>query len=500
MSFSFFKRKNEQEPVTSTLQNPITQYGSGWLNVGKPQQSTQQIQGSGYASNPTTQIQGSGYTSNYASNPSNQIQGSGYTSNYVSNPMNYKAPNTNPRPVATPTAQKTVTTPTTDYLSKIRSLGSDQANRYSQSAQDYAQRVSDLRDRSAQRSQSLIPQQQQAFSQFKQNIYDQIAGQQAQGEEAEQRIKNVQGEALRRQAQANRENQAGLQNLFAGLGTVDSTAFQNQASRQTNEFTRQQAEALQEQANLINENWRAVDQFKRDAATLISQEEANLNARIVEIQNTIDSNSANYDIAIQQAYDKAAENIGNIQNQVANAEYAALQKEYEAKLNAGGKATEYETALRTELFNRAKENGFADVANSYSRIINAPNSSFGDIARITAFMKMIDPGSTVRETEFSNAQEAAGLLNKIAGIPLQVTGEGILTDDSRMRLRNAADSTYSSAVQTFQPIVDQYVSLATQQGANPINVIGEFLGTPGGGQYQSSPSVSNDLLIQQFGG
>ena len=36
-------------------------------------------------------------------------------------------------------------------------------------------------------------------------------------------------------------------------------------------------------------------------------------------------------------------------------------------------------------------------------------AGLGDVALITAFMKMLDPGSTVRESEFATARDTAGL-------------------------------------------------------------------------------------------
>lgn len=89
-----------------------------------------------------------------------------------------------------------------------------------------------------------------------------------------------------------------------------------------------------------------------------------------------------------------------------------------AALNATGgvdptKTFEKEEKLRKEYQARTKVYG--ELGTTYSNIKSSANAKTGpgDIALITGFMKMLDPGSVVRETEFATARDTAGLYTRL---------------------------------------------------------------------------------------
>jgi hypothetical protein len=75
-----------------------------------------------------------------------------------------------------------------------------------------------------------------------------------------------------------------------------------------------------------------------------------------------------------------------------------------------------EQQLRTQYLGQTKD--FRDVRDAYGRIkVSAKDPSpAGDLALIFNYMKMLDPGSTVREGEFANAQNAAGIPDQIRNL------------------------------------------------------------------------------------
>ena len=91
--------------------------------------------------------------------------------------------------------------------------------------------------------------------------------------------------------------------------------------------------------------------------------------------------------------------------------------ELEALKATGGvdpaKTFEKEEKLRKEYQARTKVYG--ELGNTYSNIESSANAKTGpgDIALITGFMKMLDPGSVVRETEFATARDTAGLYTRL---------------------------------------------------------------------------------------
>ena len=101
---------------------------------------------------------------------------------------------------------------------------------------------------------------------------------------------------------------------------------------------------------------------------------------------------------------------------------------------------EPEQKLRKEFEGNAKPH--LEVRRGYERVLASKDDAAGDISLIFGFMKMLDPGSVVREGEFATAQNAAGIpdqiknaynralsgerLNPKSANAIQGTGEGAL--------------------------------------------------------------------------
>lgn len=125
---------------------------------------------------------------------------------------------------------------------------------------------------------------------------------------------------------------------------------------------------------------------------------------------------------------------------------------------------------------------FSDVAFSYSRIAASADepSGAGDLALIFNFMKMLDPGSSVMEGEFANAENTGSVDQRIFGLynrllPSHLGGRGErLTQTQRADFIGRATKLYSSAESQYQTIADQYSGFAQNAGLDPSQVIPDF--------------------------
>jgi len=70
-----------------------------------------------------------------------------------------------------------------------------------------------------------------------------------------------------------------------------------------------------------------------------------------------------------------------------------------------------EDKLRDDFRSESKE--FVKVRDAYGRILSTDASAAGDLALIFNYMKILDPGSVVREGEFATAQNSAGIPERI---------------------------------------------------------------------------------------
>jgi len=130
--------------------------------------------------------------------------------------------------------------------------------------------------------------------------------------------------------------------------------------------------------------------------------------------------------------------------------------------------------MRTEFQGQTKD--FRDARDSYMRIqASAQNPSpAGDLALIFNYMKMLDPGSVVRESEFATAQNAAPWLTRVGIDPAKVAGVWAgqrLTPEQRQDFISRADAIYGQQESTFNTLAKEYEDLAIKNGLDPESII-----------------------------
>jgi len=131
---------------------------------------------------------------------------------------------------------------------------------------------------------------------------------------------------------------------------------------------------------------------------------------------------------------------------------------------------------RKEFTGLAPVKDFADVSFAYSRVVRSADdpSPAGDLALIFNFMKVLDPGSVVREGEFATAQNAGGIDERIRSLYNQVVDGTRLTEAQRADFVDRAGRLYGGAQEQYQSIANQYTEFARQAGLNPSLVIPDF--------------------------
>lgn len=122
-----------------------------------------------------------------------------------------------------------------------------------------------------------------------------------------------------------------------------------------------------------------------------------------------------------------------------------------------------EMGMRKELDDKIKQD--RTVMGMYRNIENATKdaTAAGDLSAIFAFMKMLDPGSVVREQEFANAQNAAGVPDRIRNWYNQAMKGNRLNPTQRKeflgeagKLAAAAQDRISQATREYQGMADEY--------------------------------------------
>lgn len=130
--------------------------------------------------------------------------------------------------------------------------------------------------------------------------------------------------------------------------------------------------------------------------------------------------------------------------------------------------------LRDEFNTQSKD--FISVGDSYNTVKAAANdpSAAGDLSMIFAYMKMLDPTSVVREQEFANAQNAAGVPDRIRNQWNKVLNGERLNPDQRKDFITQARKVYEIRKQRNQAVVKRYTEIAKRNNVNPDDVVGDM--------------------------
>jgi hypothetical protein len=114
---------------------------------------------------------------------------------------------------------------------------------------------------------------------------------------------------------------------------------------------------------------------------------------------------------------------------------------------------------------------YIEVAQAYRKVISAPESAAGDMSKIFGYMKILDPGSTVREGEAASAQNAAGVPDRILNLYNKALTGQRLNPEQRKDFDNSAYQLVESQKQQFETLKTHFRDRAISQQANPNNVI-----------------------------
>lgn len=138
------------------------------------------------------------------------------------------------------------------------------------------------------------------------------------------------------------------------------------------------------------------------------------------------------------------------------------------------KTIENAKTLRNEFINQSKP--FVDIQSSYDRIqaVAQKPSAAGDLAMIFNYMKMLDPGSAVREQEFANAQNAAGVPERVRALYNNTLSGQRLTKNTREDFLAQSNNLYQAAVNNQAQLSNYYSELSNKVGVDPTTVIVDY--------------------------
>lgn len=149
-------------------------------------------------------------------------------------------------------------------------------------------------------------------------------------------------------------------------------------------------------------------------------------------------------------------------------------------INTGQKGLDNEFKLRGEFKGEPVYKAHQEMQSAYSQIKQslAQESPAGDLAGATKIMKLLDPGSVVRESELGMAMQASGLMDRATNYANMVITGQKLTPQQRKDFQKLADALYSESVKQFNSKRSEYEKLGGEYGLNAGRALGGAAAMP----------------------
>lgn len=112
---------------------------------------------------------------------------------------------------------------------------------------------------------------------------------------------------------------------------------------------------------------------------------------------------------------------------------------------------------------------YETVKGGYERVRQsaALQTGAGDMGLIYGYMKMLDPGSVVRESEFATAAQAGSYGQQIQGLVSRIISGERLPEEVRQQFVQSAEGIYSETSQNLGDINTQFSTRAQNYGVDP---------------------------------
>jgi hypothetical protein len=159
-------------------------------------------------------------------------------------------------------------------------------------------------------------------------------------------------------------------------------------------------------------------------------------------------------------------------------------------VNMGQKGYENESKLRNDFKSEPIYKDFNDMRTAHAQIRSAlkQETPIADTAAATKIMKLLDPGSVVRESELAIAMAATGKLDRLQNYVQMYISGNKLTPQQRKDFGLLADELMGAATQAYNTKRTEYEGFGKQYGLNPA-----VLGAPGAAVRPAAMPKAEDI-------
>ena len=111
-------------------------------------------------------------------------------------------------------------------------------------------------------------------------------------------------------------------------------------------------------------------------------------------------------------------------------------------------------------------------------VANSAPSAAGDLSMVFNYMKILDPGSVVRESEFATAQNATGVPGQVRNVFNRILAGERMNPGQRADFLARAEQLYAVHLDRQQIFNDEFEDLAIRNNLDPQNIVLDLKFTP----------------------
>jgi hypothetical protein len=143
-------------------------------------------------------------------------------------------------------------------------------------------------------------------------------------------------------------------------------------------------------------------------------------------------------------------------------------------MTGGQKGFDNEMSLKKSFSAEPVYKAFGEMQSAYGQITDSLKaaSPAGDLAAATKFMKLLDPGSVVRESELGMAMAASGALDRARNYAeLRLSGKK-LTPDQRKDFQDLSDKLFTTATTAYNAKRGEFEQMGAAYGLDASRALG----------------------------
>ena len=151
------------------------------------------------------------------------------------------------------------------------------------------------------------------------------------------------------------------------------------------------------------------------------------------------------------------------------------QSKRQIMMDSGQKGFENTSNLKKQFASEPIYKAYEDMKVSYGQVSSAIKSGtpIGDTAAATKIMKLLDPGSVVRETELGMAMAATGKMDLLKNYFENYMKGTKLTTSQRAEFQSLADELFNAAASAYNSKRSEYEGLGREFGLNTDVALGK---------------------------